>query len=378
MPTLMSLDCRHEFPEMPVPENTELMMKRLHKHCRTRHAPLLQAIVLAVACLGPTASLVAQQAASDTVHVWDQDGEGQTQLRGTILAYDRNMITLMGISGRQQQIASARVARIESHWEKSQLEADEAFAAREFEEAGRFYRQALETEMRGWARHRLIAQVAWCQQAAGQWADAGKTFLSVVMKSNPNTPYFDAIPLAWTIPNLTPQMEQLGKSWLVDEQSNAANLVGASWLLATEHREQAIRVLKGLAVSQDRQIAFLAETQLWRTQVPIATEATITSWEKMLQRMPAPLRAGPFHLLGQALWRTGRKQDAMIAWMRVPLQYPRHRLLAAESLLSAARRYQEMEKRDQATTLYRELTRGYPGTIAAQAAQDQLKKLLDK
>jgi len=118
-------------------------MKRLHKHCRTRHAPLLLAIVLAVACLGPTASLVAQQAASDTVHVWDQDGEGQTQLRGTILAYDKNMITLMGISGRQQQIASARVARIESRWEKSQLEADEAFAAREFEKAGRFYRQRL-------------------------------------------------------------------------------------------------------------------------------------------------------------------------------------------------------------------------------------------
>ena len=173
-------------------------------------------------------------------------------------------------------------------------------------------------------------------------------------------------------------MERFGKIWLVDEQNPAANLLGASWLLASSERDLAVQVLKQLAVGQDRQIAFLAEAQLWRIQVPTVSAGGIEGWEKMLERMPPALRSGPSYLLGHALRRTGREQDALIAWMRVPLQYPRHRLLAAESLLATARYYQATGKSLQATTLYRELTGGYAGTIAGQAARDQLQKQTEK
>ena len=340
--------------------------------------PVPVALLLAAFCLGPAARLAAQSTASDTVHVWDEKGETQTRIRGTIQAYDRNVLTILTVSGREQQVPSNRVARLESRWDRRQLEGDTAFASGEFERADQLYRQALEHEMRDWARHRLVAQLVWCQQATGKWPEAGTLFLKLVIGSNPQTPYFDTIPLAWKTPAASPSMQRLAKTWLVDERSRVANLIGASWLLTSTERELAIEVLRQLAVGEDRQIAFMAETQLWRIQVPTASEVTTREWEKLVSRMPPALRAGPYHLLGHALQRTGRSQDGLIAWMRVPLQYPRHRLLAAESLLVTARHYQSAGKQEQATTLCRELMSGYSTTIAGQAAQDLLQELTDK
>jgi tetratricopeptide (TPR) repeat protein len=339
--------------------------------------PVPVALLLAAVCLSPAARLAAQPTGSDTVHVWDEKGETQTRIRGTIQAYDRNVLTILTVSGREQQVPSDRVARLESRWDRRQLEGETAFASGEFERADQLYRQALEHEMRDWARHHLIVQLVWCQQATGKWPEAGSLFLKSVLGSNPQTPYFDAIPLAWKTPAASLPMQRLAKTWLVDERSRAANLLGASWLLTSTERELAIDVLRQLTVGEDRQVAFLAETQLWRIQVPTASEVTIREWEKLLSRMPTAFRAGPYHLLGHALKRTGRSQDGLIAWMRVPLQYPRHRLLAAESLLVTARHYQAAGKREQATTLCRELISGYPTTIAGQAAQNLLQKLTD-
>ena len=338
----------------------------------------LVALLLVAFCLGTAAWLPAQPAGSDTVHVWDEKGETQTRIRGTIQAYDRNVLTILTVSGREQQVPSARVARLESRWDRRQLEADMAFESGEFERADGLYRQALEHETRDWARHRLVVQLVWCQQATGKWPEAGSLFLKSVLGSNPQTPYFDAIPLVWKTPAASLPMERLGKTWLVDERSRVANLLGASWLLTSAERELAIQVLRQLAVGEDRQIAFAAETQLWRIQFPTASAATIEEWEKLLSRMPPAMRAGPYHLLGHALQRTGRSQDGLIAWMRVPLQYPRHRLLAAESLLATARHYQAAGKREQATTLCRELVSGFPATIAGQVAQGLLKELTEK
>lgn len=344
--------------------------------CRAAHT--LAAMVLTASVLGPFCPLAAQSPATDTVYIWDQERETESRVRGTIRAYDNETLTVTIVSGRDQQIPSARVSRLESRWDQRQLEADKFFAAGEFGKAEALYRQALQHEMRPWARHRLVVQVSWSEQGAGQWADAANTFLKSVLGSNPRTPYFAAIPLQWKTAAPSPSMERFSKTWLVDENNPAANLLGASWLLASPERELSIQVLKHLAVGPDPQIAFLAETQLWRLQTPTVSAEGIEGWEKMLERMPPALRAGPSYLLGHALRRTGREQDALIAWMRVPLQYPRHRLLAAESLLATARYYQATGKSLQATTLYRELAGGYGGTIAGQAARDQLQEQTEK
>ena len=353
-----------------------MVFSERHWCCWAAHS--LAAMVLTASVLGPSSFLTAQSPASDTVYIWDQERETESRVRGTIRAYDNETLTLTTVLGREQQVPSAQVSRLESRWDQRQLEADKFFAVGEFGKAEALYRQALQHEMRPWARHRLMAQVSWSEQAAGQWADAGNTFVKSVLGSNPRTPYFAAIPLHWKTPAPSPSMERFGKIWLVDEQNPAANLLGASWLLASLERDLAIQVLKQLAVGKDRQIAFLAEAQLWRIQVPTVSAGGIEGWEKMLERMPPALRAGPSYLLGHALRRTGREQDALIAWMRVPLQYPRHRLLAAESLLATARYYQATGKSLQATTLYRELAGGYGGTIAGQAARDQLQKQTEK
>jgi tetratricopeptide (TPR) repeat protein len=327
-----------------------------------------------VICLLTACPLAAQaQQPTDSVQVWDAQFRQQTRQRGTIVSHDRSKLVIQLGTGRQLEIPANRVAAIESPWNPRHIAADQAQADGRFEEALALYGQALISEQRGWVRHKLVVQQVWCQRALGRWADAGESFLKVALGSNPSTPYFQVIPLVWKSPSTDPRLLQSAQAWLNDPASDAARLMGASWLLMGENRELAIGVLRELANGSDRDIAFLAETQQWRLTWIRANPAMVESWQQLTLRMPPDLRAGPYHLLGQALARLEQSQQARLAWMRVPIQYPQYRQLASESLLATARNYASDNSQQKADTLYRELVSRYAGTIAAQVAENKLK-----
>jgi len=95
----------------------------------------------------------------------------------------------------------------------------------------------------------------------------------------------------------------------------------------------------------------------------------LNQWEQQLSRLPVKLRAGPYYLLATGFSRFQQHDRAIVSWMRIPINYPRHFQLSSESLLGAARELDRLKRARQARNVYQEIARRYTNTIAAGQAQ---------
>jgi tetratricopeptide (TPR) repeat protein len=247
------------------------------------------------------------------------------------------------------------------------------FAEHKFAEALDQYRDAVRQEQRRWVRRRLMAQAVWCYRNLGEMESAAGVFLSLA-KEDPHLLDFDAIPLAWTAAQPSPTWEDRLRTWLTGDNAPAA-LIAASWLLTTPERPAATEKLRALTNHTDRRIALLAEAQRWRAEQATARPDDVRRWQDMLERMPEPLRPGPYVLIGQALARLGEGKPAVLALLRVPVLYPQHRELAAEALLSAGRELEKLDRGDEARELYRELAADFAESRLAAAARQRIEQL---
>lgn len=322
-------------------------------------------VVLIAACFcGP--------APADTVEMANATG-GSTKLTGRVLDYTGRTLT-MEFAGRRRDIPGDRVLRVTTDRGANQLEADRLSAAGRLDEALALYHRALEEEKRAWVKRKILADMVWCYRGLGRFQPAGMVFLALVQQ-DPETPYFDCIPLAWISAQPAPLLEQTARQWLAQEpaKSPAAVLLGASHLLPTSQRLEALGRLRQLATHRDRRIALLAQTQLWRT-VAAVDDGQLAAWQRFVEQMPEPLRAGPYYVLGQARLQRHAWEQAALALMRVPILYPRHRQLAAQSLLAAGQSLEQLHRPKQSARLYRELIRTYPKTRPALEARNRLEK----
>jgi len=294
---------------------------------------------------------------------------------GTVTEYTGRELFIRVDGGREQVISADRVEDVTTDYTQKHVDADVAFAENRFAEAEALYRQAIREESRQWVRREILAQIVWCLRYQNKHEQAAATFLLIV-ENDPTTQYVSAIPLAWTRLELGLPAERQATEWLRDDREPVAQLIAASWLLSgpAELRGEAVRTLEDLTRTRELRIAQLAETQRWRTQVVTADDRQIDRWRSILENMPQPLRAGPYHLLGQALARRGRHEEAALVHMRVPILYPRQRRLAAESLLAAADALRKNQQADEARICLRELLREYPDSTAAAAAKSQLQE----
>jgi tetratricopeptide (TPR) repeat protein len=303
-----------------------------------------------------------------------KEGRGRSRIAGQILDYTGQGLRLMLPSGREQTFASDRVVEVETAWQPDHAAGDRLFGEGKYAQALPLYRQSLGKEHRPWARRRILAQCVWCCRCLEQWEQAGDAFL-VLYDSDPSTQYFASIPLAWGAAQLSSaSVERRAADWLARPDSRAASLLGASWLLTTASRQDASEaVLQRLASDRDARIAFLAESQLWRTRAATAAPQA-DHWRERIEQMPEDLRPGPYFTYGRALARLGCREQAALAFLRVPILYPSHRDLAAESLLAAGRELELSGQVDEAVGLYREVTADYCGAAAA-TARSRLENL---
>lgn len=311
----------------------------------------------------------AQETSLDKVIVVNRAGDQQQTLTGRILAYNGKFLTFQSLGGNPQRIETARVKKIQSSWTAKHARGNQLLADHEFEQALLAYQQAAKEETRLWVRQRILAQWVWCYQGLGQTEQAGDHFLKLVLAVDPNTLYFDAIPLSWGKQAVSPALEGHAQVWLTGSQSSSGRLLGASWLLGTAQREVAIQVLKQLTTDTDSRIALLAEAQLWRTQQASVSIQGLSQWKAQIARLPAGLRPGPYFLLAAALNRHQQHDQAVVCWMRIPINYPQHYQLAAESLLASARKLDQLQRQSQARNLYQEIVSRYASTVAAGQAQ---------
>jgi tetratricopeptide (TPR) repeat protein len=311
--------------------------------------------------------------AEDTVIIAaGQNAGAQTRRTGEIVDFTGETLTLRTATGAEAAIPADRVLEVQTDWTAPHVRGDELFAENKFAEALDQYRAAAREESRAWVRRRLMAQAVWCYRYLGQPEYAAGTFLTLVA-DDPKTQHFDAIPLAWTPAQPGASFAGRLPAWL-ESDNDAAALIAASWLLATREQSSAAEKLRELALAGDARIALLAEAQRWRIGAA-ATEAEIARRLSIVERMPEPLRAGPYFLIGQAQARLKQAPGAALTLLRVPVLYPQHRELAAESLLAAARHLEQNDRREEALRVYRELITEYSESRLTDLAKQGVERL---
>ena len=318
----------------------------------------------------------AQEEMHDVVE-WDPTGGGTARVRlvGQILDYTGQTLLLRLPNGREQKIPGQRVLRVQTRRGPVHQEAEQRFMEGRLSEALALYRKAIQEEPRRWVRREILARMVVCYEDTGQSAAAGETFLLLV-QSDPSTPYWEVIPLAWSPMVAERLLERQARQWLAQdpEQAPVAVLLGASHLLAGSERVSALERLNRLVRHSEQRIALLALAQTWRTMMQ-PSPAQVDSWEQLIQKLPPGWRAGPYYVLGRAYAQQGRWQEAALAWLRVPILYGRPRYLAARALVEAAGALERLEQTEPAARLYQELLQKWPDTPFAHQAQQRLEEL---
>ncbi|MBN2580531.1 MAG: hypothetical protein JXB10_16215 [Pirellulales bacterium] len=304
--------------------------------------------------------------AQDAVYL--SKGGGRVKVTGQIEDYGGKGLTLELSGGRTQTYPAAEVAEIETTYTAEQNAGRQAQREGRWKDALVQYQKAMETEQRRWVRRQLLARWVECYQALGEPSRAGEAFLLLV-RDDPQTPYFEGIPLAWLPRQPNPQTEQLAGQWMARPEP-AAVLLGASYLLTTSQRGAALDQLRKLAADPDKQIALLATAQTWRTDYAQAGDAELDRRSRMIEKLPEPLRAGSYYVLGAARLQRRQYERAALAFLHVPILYPQQRTLAAQALLDAARATEHFDQ-PAAARLYRELLQQYPDDQRAAAEAEQ-------
>lgn len=311
--------------------------------------------------------------AQDTVTIATGRG-GQTKLNGRVVDYTGRELRLELSGGRQQVIPGNKVLHVETPLIEQNTTADSLFARNEFGQALAMYRRALDGETRRWVRRRILAQIVRCYRALSQPRPACEAFL-LLTQSDPHTPYFDCIPLAWLPSQPSPDLEQAAQKWMSRKRVPTAVLLGASHLMSTGNRQTALKRLKSLEVCPDTRIAQLAHAQTWRAKVVTAKEHEINLWANSIEAMPNTLRAGPYFILGLARGTHRQYEESALALLRIPILFPEQRELAARSLLGAGKSLERLNRRRKAAKLYSELLKKYPKSRSTFEAREQLENM---
>ncbi|HVC96198.1 MAG TPA: tetratricopeptide repeat protein, partial [Pirellulales bacterium] len=296
------------------------------------------------------------------------------RIAGHVHDYTGRQVVIETADGRELKRPGGLVVEIESQWLPAHTAADERFAQRRFPEALDEYGKAIRKEERHWVRRMILGRMIVCHRELGRLDSAGKLFLALV-RDDPDTPYFDAIPLSWLAGEPSPALEQAAREWLDAQGPAVAVLLGASHLLSTADWSKALERLETLAAEKDPRIAALAQAQIWRTRSIKAGAEQLARWSASVERFPEPLRAGPYLVLNRALAQRGQSESAALAALHVALLYPHERRLSAEALWDAAQSLEKIGHAAGAVHILQEILTGYPETRAAAGARDRLEEL---
>ena len=294
------------------------------------------------------------------------------ELSGRILAYDREQLVLHN-GDQQRTIPTGTIVEIETDWGPNYIRARQFARAGEWERAIESYATARHRERRVWAQQQILRDLALTHRKRGDMERAGKIALALIT-DHPRTCALDALPLSWTAEPAGPALTRQARVWVASGRSAAARLLGASWLLSGPSRSQAMRVLEELSQDVEPWVAQLATAQLWRSSLVQVTATECRRWERMIERMPPTLRAGPLYMLGQAWQRQREYQRAALTFMKIPILHTDQDWLAVAALMAAADVLSQTDEKQAAASVYREIVTRYPYSQHAEAAGRLLEK----
>ena len=334
-------------------------------------ANLLRGIAIAALLLVIGSAAFAQPPDTLTIAT-GADHSGRQRLTGRVVDFAGEVLTWENVAGTQTEIAADRVVEIEANWNDDHRAADRFFDSGEYAAALNMYAKAIGPESRLWVRRLILSRAVWCCRNTNQTHRAVQTFVALV-KSDPATPYFECIPLAWTPTAADAQLTATATAALALDQPAAAQLVGASWLVSGGEGVKAAETLRRLTTHADRRIAVMAETQLWRTNLGGSIADSADRFGDTTARLPFELQAGPAILWGDALTAAGRNEEAALAYLRVPVLHPLAGDLAPEAWYRAAKALAADGRREEALLALRSLMAEHPNSPLAPAARQRLE-----
>ncbi len=285
--------------------------------------------------------------------------QARTRLTGEVLDYTGKNLRIKLSTGTERVFPADRVVEIQT------VRSVEHLRGRELNEQGDLagalltLEKAARSEQRRWVRREILAEIVTCQNALGDAAAAGSYFLLLV-GDDPETPYFDRIPLNWENRQVDPSLESRATGWLNQADNPVAVLLGTSHLISGQHRSAALLKLSSLKFNSDARIAGLARAQSWRTELVTVTASNAEQWNLTVRGMPESVRAGGYFMLGQAYARLDQPENAALSLLRVPILYQQQPSLARRCLMDAGRQFQRIGQISEAAGLYREAIEQYP------------------
>lgn len=300
-------------------------------------------------------------------------GQPPVQRQGEIVDLAGNQLMFRGPSGQVETIPLEQITDWRTAWSATKEQADALYLEKKYAEAATAYLRAREEEQRVWARRQIMIRLIECHAATGNSAAAAEEFL-ILVSSDPETTAWEIAPLAWRAVD-DENSRARAAQWIRDTRNPAKQLFGGSWLLAGPQRNEAITVLQTLAGGMNKRIATLAVIQLWRTRIITSPPEEPASWLAGLERLPNETRPLGYFCVGEAFARHDQPEKAALAFLRIPILYPRTRPLAAEALLAAAAQLEKMDRREQAAGLYREILTDHAALPAAVTARQRLEQL---
>jgi tetratricopeptide (TPR) repeat protein len=215
-----------------------------------------------------------------------------------------------------------------------------------------------------------------CALRTGNYAQAGERFLMIYL-SDSTTHHFRSLPLLWTTQAPDAAHKSAALEWQTRSNAAAKLLAASALLFDPKYQSSAKLELQQLRTHPDPRIRYLAIAQLWRLELPSRKidNTALDGWQDAIRNMPEDIRGGPYFLLGEGRRQRRQHDRAAVAYLWVPLVHDHDYQLSALASLNAADSLNAIGQREEALTLYREVTVRYKQSSLAQDAVQTLKML---
>ena len=273
-------------------------------------------------------------------------------------------------AGRQKQIDTTRIIKIETKWPDELKPSRDLFKSGQFDKAVGFLQIAVKNENRAWVQAILSAELIQGLDAMEKQWEATLAFLAIY-NVDPETRFFYLIPLPWDTNTVGTPPDEETKKWLASRNS-LLQLLGASWRVSGADRTKAVAVLEELTRDPDSRIAQLATAQLWRTQLLTVRQNDVERWARQIQNLPTKLRPGPLLVLANTQQRLGQMDQAMIHLMKIPILYPEKKSLGAAALFKCGTILENTGANEKAKRIWRELVQKFPDSQFSRLVKQKL------
>lgn len=300
--------------------------------------------------------------AQDVVFLRKSSGEGETRRKGEIVSWAGDRISIKGKTG-VKEFDTERLVRFETQWHPGYDEGAKFQSKHLYDQAITQYASALKDEPREWMQNIIHAKLLQCFLAKENFENAARQFLNLI-DDDPQSRFRHLVPLVWT--SSRPNAEQLKRAEsLVSAGDPFVALIGASWLLTEDAAGNAKSKMEDLSQDFDPMVSALATAQLWRLDKVAPNAKRLAIRIKQVYNMPEKVRCGAWYMIAEAQAKSKLEEDAIVNFMRIPINDPQQGALAAAALYQAAWLLKKTNQNQQAQALQNELKEKFGDTVWA-------------